>query len=712
VFLDIAGAYGSTSWLLFVDRLREVGVPADMLRLTHSYYRRQRMFVKVGRLVSGWVLVTIGLTEGDPMSPLAFIIAIDSTVQRLHSAVLRNGLPVGFMMPDGSQLTSVWYADDGRLFARTVAGMVVLLDLCSELFTAMRFRFNRAPNKSAAQRTVPTGARGRRERVRREQEPPYQLQGGDLPVVTLYKHVGLMSNSGGNTAALADQNKRLAVACATILRQASTAPVRHRSLLLVGSLYRTYWLPKVMYGVGLYAASPPKVVVDMESYVLRMAMAAANTPLVVLRSVLGLPTLQTRYDLERLRVLVRLASGRAGDLARQQLYAEYALYRRLLAQDTAEARVSAAGLWWHPTLQLLRWMDVVCDAEVRARVEQLPPSWERWGEECVAQCAGEPFATLDDTVPVRKAMLEVERVRRQWEIQRSVASLGEVRELVDSPNMAPFIMHTRRDQSDLRVQLRGGRRVLFGHEFFHLDQCPWCTEPGLFTVAHLLRDCPNWEQARMETWQQARQLLVEEGIEVAAGDVQQHRHLWYLVTCGAAVPHTFIGMNLDSPTHFARGPGRATRHLRTSWRAYERLLSVTGVCLRSVVDKTRELLELGNPMWQFGPSAHAPRTTINHHGREKAAIAFQGVGVGAAAAAGDAAGGEDAAVQGQADRLVFLMSQAGREQVRAAVAAVLQDWGLAPADVNVTAVDEAEADLDVDAVVAAGTGMDGDDEEE
>ena len=727
VFLDIAGAYASTSWALVVQRFREAGVSADLLRLTYSYYSQQRMFVKVGRLASDWVMVTVGLTEGDPMSPLTFILVIDNAVWRLYSAVLRDGARIGFRMADGTQLNSVWYADDGRLFALTAAGMVVLLDLASELFTALQFRFNRAPTKSAHQRSLPCG-RGRQQALREAAGvAPFQLQGGAVPTVQEYKHVGLMTHGGGVGAALSAQTRKVRVSCATVIRLALTAPLSRRSLLVAISLYRGHWLPKVMYGAGLYATAPLQVMVDMESIVLRATMKGANTPLVALRSVAGLPTLQTRLDLDRLRVLLRFLRAPPRDLVRQQLYTEFQLYVQLTQQGTVESQRRRKTLWWHRTWELMRWLDVVCDVAVRGRIPLCPPSWCEWVEGKVTRWDEDIALHPDTEAVVKEVMLEVEHRRRRWELDRSAASLGEVRELLDTPNMAPFVVDVRRDLTLLRLQLRGGRRVLFGYNYFHLDQCPWCTAPGVFSVPHLLRDCPNWEQARVQCWEAARTVAREEGVAVTGGDVQQHRDNWYQLTCGAAVPHAFIGLHLDDPTHFARGERPATRHLRKNVAAYQRLLAVTGVLLREVVVRTRELLSAGNPMWGFTPREERRRVVVRHQAREEATLAQLAAGGGQPAAdehgggsdggasegdddAGAAAGGAGpadgeelggGAEEEQLARLAQAVREGNRPLVAQLVQAAARAWGVGNGVLDGDADAGEDADLDVEAIVTA-----------
>lgn len=619
VFLDLASAYASTTFPVIMQRLREAGVPTDLLRLNTSFYRQQRLFVKVGRLISDWVEVNIGLSEGDVLSPLHFIVVIDPAVRRLHSAVLRNNAAIGLPMLDGSQLSCVWYADDGRLFASKVEGMRCLLDMATEDFTGMEFKFNSAPTKSAVQFHPPHGKAARARERRQRGLVEYELQGSKLPAVQQYKYVGVMTDVRGPTASRAAQARKLAVTAAAVVRQATTTPLLQRSILYASRLYTTYWLPKFMYAVGLYAETPAAPVQHAESVVLRLMMRAANTPLVVLRSIIGLPTLQTRLDLDRLRVLLRFLAGPPRDLVRQQLAVECALHERL-SQGAPADQATARKLWWDRTVELLRVMDMACDAEFRAANPMCPPSWLLWARSCASRWEEDVLITAEVKLLVRRVLLVLEERRRRWEIRRCWASLEEVEELVDTPNVAPFIVDTRCDLSLLRVQLRGGRRVLFGHQHFHLDSCPWCGLYGEFNVRHLLRDCGHWEQRRIAIWESARGVAALEAVQLDGGDVYQHRDWWYRFTCGAAVPNDIIGMHLDASSHFARGETSATRHMRVSVAVYLRMLAITGAFIREVVERTRELLAAGNPLWSYTPEGNQPRVTINHRAREAALL--------------------------------------------------------------------------------------------
>jgi len=576
------------------------------------------MFVKAGGLCSDWIDMTIGLGEGDVLSPLEFIITIDCNIQRLHNATLPPDVRIGIPMLDGTALSSVWFADDGQLLALDHAGMTELLRVCGDDFGEQSFVFNPAPTKSASQRHLPWD-KARRAAAKRvcDALPAYELQGKALPSVAGYKHLGVYTSSGGARAAVKMQLERLAPIAAMVIRQAATVPLHQRSVLYRHRLYVTYWLPKFMYGISLWATAPPQLVEDTESVVLRMSMASPNTPLVALRSVVGLPTLQTRFDLDRLRMFLGFVATPARSYVRQQLCVELALWTRLRSGG-GEHRVWARRLWWERTMQLLRRMDAATTPALRAQHPRIPESWVAWARMVAESWEVEFNISSEIRLAYKAVLLEVEACRRRWELQRSAASLGEVRDLLDTPNVAPFVVDTRRDLVALRVQLRGGRRVLFGYRHFHLDRCPWCGLVGEFTVPHLVRDCHEWEATRVVTWERAAAIAAAAGVQMLPGTVEQHRQQWYRLTCGAAVGGDFIGLDLDRPTHFARGNVPATRHLRVALPVYERLLVVTGAFLRELVVRTRERLEAGDEMWGYTPEANAPRVTIHHAAREVA----------------------------------------------------------------------------------------------
>jgi hypothetical protein len=117
--------------------------------------------------------------------------------------------------------------------------------------------------------------------------------------------------------------------------------------------------------------------------------------------------------------------------------------------------------------------------------------------------------------------------------------------------------------------------------------------PDCFTITHLVRDCAAFEEERVAFWTLAQQAAVAAEIHIAQPVLQQ-RHEWFLLTCGAAVPHTFMKLHLDMQTHFARAASATTAHDRKRARdipVYRKLLHLTGLLLQFVVARTGTRLE-------------------------------------------------------------------------------------------------------------------------
>ena len=622
-YLDIAGAFGSLPHDVIHHELEVLGVDALTRSLLRTWYAQQRMFVQQGRLVSPPFPCTIGVTEGCAFSPICFIVGIDPGIRRLEQAALLSNHRIGLKLVR-DVLTSLWYADDGWMAALQPAGLQELLDIAAPSFQCRGLHFNCAPTKSAAE-LFPAGAltASRAKVVRRaegHQPPPLlTLAGQHLPFVPAYKYLGVMQCVGGPDASRRAQLARMQVKMAAILRQVASAGVHHISLLHAVRLYTTYWLPQVTYAAGLLWPSVPVHMTKWESVVLHIMMAAPHHPTVSLRSIAGLPTIDTRIDLDRVRVLCRLLHSPPASPVRQQLCVEVSLYLR---PGDGSGEGPRKRLWWHDTQQLLQVLDGVCDDAFRVqhrifRDPTGPTSFLEWATSSALAFQRDVGDARVLHAALRAALFVLEGRRRARELDRCQASLGEVRDLLDTPNMAPFLADTRTLATACRVQLRGGCRTLFGYQHFHVACCPWCGVEGQFTVPHLLRDCPASEHERQALWTMAKDVLVAAGL-CKDHDVCDHRQEWYRLTCGASVPHAFVQLHLDAPTHFARAADTpATRHLRHHMTVYRRVLHLTGQYLQLVVNGTFAQLEQAVDALPHTAQQRRPRVAINHHRQER-----------------------------------------------------------------------------------------------
>lgn len=582
VFLDLIGAFPSTPHDVILCRLRELGVPPYLWRFVDSWLQQQHMFVQIGRHASPLFPVNIGVVEGGPASPLQFILVLNSLPRKLD---IMAGVP-GCGLPAGpGRLVHKWFADDGALFGTSAASVQPLLDVCDSEADALGMAFNVGPAKTAAIRLLPTGKSQRARAKKQLQSQPDSLQLGqqDVPYVDAYKYLGIWMSSGGYTASVRLHVSKLMPVLAQILRQASTAGLRSLTILHSLSVYNTYWKPRVTYGMGLYAATVHSDIQRMEERVLKLMFDAPNVPLCVLRSIVGMPSFHAVLQLQQLGVLFRVLQAPPDDPMRAVL----AQMARICQQQ------HAPSLWWSRVFDTLKDMDRVVPVCVDAA--GVPGGQLLWSATLLRE-ALHPASSDDTTIQVagkhyRRVLLALEAERRSLEIGRCATSLADVRELLDTPNYAPFIVDRRSNVTDLRVKLRGGVRTLFGHQHRHINVCPWCDAGDGFSVPHLLRDCPHFEAERLQAWHGALQFGLRSSV-LQDVNVAQHRQEWYLLMVGAAVPRTFCKIGLDADTHWARKEGTSTTgHLRRHCGVYQQLLRVTGAFLQSAVRQTATRLE-------------------------------------------------------------------------------------------------------------------------
>jgi hypothetical protein len=601
-FLDIKGAFPTTRHDHIHAAMRAYGVSVSVRRLLINWYARQRLFLQLGRLISDEVMQWLGVTEGSVFSPLVYVVVIDPVLHRLHSLHLSANMRIGIPILS-TVLTLLFYADDGRVFGLSPPAMQEVLDSVGEGFGALDYVFNAAVTKSAIMRCLPIPKQARAT-ARRQEMPEYTLSGVVLPTTSVYKYLGVDSHANGPRASQASHNRRLGAVLAAVQRQASSSSLAALPLIHCRSIYLTYWWPKVMYAAGLLQTTVPSTFQQAESRVLRYFTSAWQHPAVVLRSMFGVPTVQTRLDLDRLRLLFRLLKQQPGGLERCALTLVVMQYNRAVHLQS----------WWHRTDMLLRTMDRVCaQPAVRGGLVGLPASWLTWATEAAMDCGTQFGQTLDSMHKVaRKVMLEVEAVRRRQDITTAHQSLTEVADLLDTPNLAPFLCLQRGPQTATRIQLWGGRRTLFSYDFFHLAACPWCCQCGQFTIQHLLRDCHVLENDRRIALTEAAAFLRAKDL-LRVGDIDVHRNEWYRLMVGAPVSNAIFSLQLDTPTHFARPESMAaTAHLRRNLLVYRGVLSRLDAFMLPAISATRERLQLLCEVLLYTPPRHMRMPRINH----------------------------------------------------------------------------------------------------
>lgn len=123
VFIDFKKAYDRVYHEYLFRILDHNGVRGRFLTLVKNMYRKTKYSVRIGDHVSEPFTPTRGAKQGDPLSPILFILFINSCLQK--------GNPVGVRVPGtphGENCTGLMYADDVAALANSVEGALETID--------------------------------------------------------------------------------------------------------------------------------------------------------------------------------------------------------------------------------------------------------------------------------------------------------------------------------------------------------------------------------------------------------------------------------------------------------------------------------------------------------------------------------------------------------------------------------------------------------
>jgi hypothetical protein len=131
-FLDIKKAYDSVPHSKVVERLRDAGVSEALVRVVADLLWN-RTTVIYGNTIN----IGRGVPQGDPLSPLLFILMLQPLSDALAS------LPCGgASLPGGLTLKDLLYADDIALLAETPEDLRAMLQVCQQWATDNGFIFS------------------------------------------------------------------------------------------------------------------------------------------------------------------------------------------------------------------------------------------------------------------------------------------------------------------------------------------------------------------------------------------------------------------------------------------------------------------------------------------------------------------------------------------------------------------------------------------
>jgi hypothetical protein len=130
--LDISRAFDSLSWSFLFEILRQLGFPDRFLKWLVISLRTASTKILVNGMPGKKIMHARGLHQGDPLSPLLFVISMEAT-----TLMFSRASEYGLLSPIGNcsalQRISI-YADDVVLFIKpTVQDMVTVREILAAI---------------------------------------------------------------------------------------------------------------------------------------------------------------------------------------------------------------------------------------------------------------------------------------------------------------------------------------------------------------------------------------------------------------------------------------------------------------------------------------------------------------------------------------------------------------------------------------------------
>ena len=350
-FVDFAGAYDSVDHSRLLSKLEHIGVRGPVLEIIKNTLQGQST---KGRTVDGdtpEIQVTRGLPQGHVLSPMLFSLFVNDLLLQLQQADIRR--PTG---TDLARTPALAYADDIVLIDRTLVGLQRKLDVVRQWSEDWGMEVNLKKGKTehmvmGGQRKDNFTLRFGPELVRRTKS---------------YKYLGVMLDCEDTQLNMLTQRQktlRAAYGAHNAVKQLHVASP-DMPLGTISSIWQTWVLPQLCYGVGVWGQSSTTQIMETFMYRCGRVLMGAKyqVPKAIVQAEMGWRSIRFWVRYHQCRTLSRLLRAPKGDLL-----------HTVLLDQLASLESGSQGSWLRPILEELSTSNFKQAAQLRTWIQNTLP---------------------------------------------------------------------------------------------------------------------------------------------------------------------------------------------------------------------------------------------------------------------------------------------------------------------------------------------------
>ncbi|CAL1353594.1 unnamed protein product [Linum trigynum] len=132
--IDLEKAYDRLRWDFLRDTLMEIGLPSSWINCVMFCVENNQMRLLWNGELSGPIIPTRGVRQGDPLSPYLFVLCMERLSHRIEQAIQDKLWKPLRLSRDGPPLSHLFFADDLILFAEAEGAQIKVIKQCLDEF--------------------------------------------------------------------------------------------------------------------------------------------------------------------------------------------------------------------------------------------------------------------------------------------------------------------------------------------------------------------------------------------------------------------------------------------------------------------------------------------------------------------------------------------------------------------------------------------------